>query len=161
MIYKTSFKYVVLILICITTTTINSQTKKIKKMTHEEQKVLNVIESMTKAFMNKDIDKVMDSYEPNATVVFEPESPVSDSNILREMFTNMSMVSPVFTYGGHDVIITGNIATHIAPWKMTGKAPDGTEIKHKGLSIAVLRKQNNGKWLMVLDNPYGDFLMNN
>ncbi|WP_188112251.1 DUF4440 domain-containing protein [Aquimarina sp. RZ0] len=129
-------------------------------MTEEQQNVLNAIQKMTEAFQNKDIDAVMACYEPKATVVFEPESPISDENVLKEMFTGMSMVNPIFTYSGHEVFITGNIATHIAPWKMTGKAPDETVIKQSGLSIAVLRKQEDGKWLMILDNPYGNFLTN-
>jgi len=160
MIYKTQLKLLMVILFCMTSIITNAQTIKTKKMTEEQQNVLNAIEKMTEAFQNKDIDKVMAFYEPNAVVVFEPESPVSDTNVLREMFQGMSMVNPVFTYSGHEVFITGNIATHIAPWKMTGKAPDGTEINQSGLSIAVLRKQEDGKWLMILDNPHGSFLMN-
>lgn len=161
MIYKTQSKLLMVILFCMTSSIINAQTNKIKKMTAEQQNVLNVIEKMTKAFENKDIDGVMACYEPNAIIVFEPETPISDTNVLREMFTGMSMANPKFAYSGHEVFITGNIATHIAPWKMTAKAPDGAEIKQSGLSIAVLRKQEDGKWLMILDNPHGSFLMNN
>ncbi|WP_158655180.1 YybH family protein [Flavivirga eckloniae] len=139
---------------------INSQTNKTEKMTVEQQNVLNTIEKMTTAFQNKKIDEVMACYEPNAVVVFEPELPISDTNVLKEMFTKMSMLNPIFTYSGHEVFITGNIATHITPWKMTAKAPDGTDIKESGLSIAVLRKQDDGTWLMILDNPHGQFLMN-
>ncbi|WP_394751037.1 YybH family protein [Spongiimicrobium salis] len=132
---------------------------KTSKMTTVQQQVIQAIEKMTKAFENKDIDAVMACYEPNAVVVFEPESPVSDANILRKMFTEMSNVNPKFTYSGHEVFVTGNIATHIAPWKMTAKAPDGTAIEQSGLSVAVLRKQENGEWLMTIDNPHGQFLM--
>ncbi|WP_142784127.1 YybH family protein [Changchengzhania lutea] len=161
MIHKTQSKLLTVILFCMTSITINAQTIKTKKMTQEQQNVLNAIEKMTGAFQNKDIDGVMACYEKNAVVVFEPESPISDTTVLREMFQGMSMINPVFTYSGHEVFITGNIATHIAPWKMTGKAPDGTVIKQSGLSVAVLRKQEDGKWLMILDNPHGQFLMNN
>ncbi|WP_168796660.1 YybH family protein [Cognatitamlana onchidii] len=128
-------------------------------MTVEQQNVLNTIQRMTKAFENKDIDKVISCYESNSVVVFEPELPVSNTNTLREMFTGMSQVNPVFTYSGHEVFIAGDIATHIAPWEMTAKTQDGTQIKQSGLSIAVLRKQKSGEWLLVIDNPHGQFLM--
>ncbi len=153
-------KLLMAILLGAISTIINAQTTKTEKMTVEQQDVLSTIEKMTAAFQNKNINEVMACYEPNAVVVFEPESPVSDSNVLKEMFTGMAMANPVFTYSGHEVFITGNIATHIAPWKMTAKAADGSEIKQNGLSIAVLRKQEDGKWLMLLDNPHGQFLMN-
>lgn len=160
MIHKTPSKLLVVILFYMTPFIINAQTNKTREMTEEQQDVLEAIEKMTAAFENKDIDGVMACYEPKAVVVFEPETPVSDTEVLREMFTGMSMMNPVFTYSGHEVFITGNIATHIAPWRMTAKGPDGAEIKQSGLSIAVLRKQEDGKWLMMLDNPHGQFLMN-
>ncbi|MDW7691570.1 DUF4440 domain-containing protein [Flammeovirgaceae bacterium SG7u.111] len=157
--YKTQSTLLMVILLCMTSIITNAQTNKIEKMTEEQQNVLFTIKKMTNAFQNKDIDEVMRCYESVAVVVFEPESPISDTNVLREMFTGMSMANPVFTYSGHEVFITGNIATHIAPWKMTANAPDGTEIKQSGLSVAVLRKQKDGRWLMILDNPHGQFLM--
>ena len=159
MIYKMQSKLLMFILFCMTSITINAQTNKPKKMTVEQQNVLNAIQRMTKAFENKDIDEVMSCYEPNSVIVFEPESPIFDTNTLRKLFTEMSMINPVFTYSGHEVFISGDIATHIAPWKMTAKAPDGTQIKQSGLSVAVLRKQENGEWLIVIDNPHGQFLM--
>lgn len=157
MVYKAQSKLLLVILFCMTSLIINAQSK---KMTEEQKDVLNTIKKMTKAFQNKDIDAVMASYEPKAVVVFEPESPISNENVLKEMFTQGTMINPIFTYSGHEVFISGDIATHIAPWEMTGKTPDGTEIKQSGLSIAVLRKQADGEWLMILDNPHGNFLMN-
>lgn len=159
MIHKTRLKLLLVMLFCTTSILIQAQTTKTEKMTVEQQSVLSTIEKMTTAFENKNIDEVMACYEPKAVVVFEPESPVSDTNVLREMFTGMSMANPVFTYSGHEVFLSGNIATHIAPWEMTAKAPDGTEIKQSGLSVTVLRKQENGTWLMILDNPHAQFLM--
>ncbi len=159
MIYKTQSKLLLVILFSMVSI-INAQTNKTKKMTQEQQDVLSTINKMTEAFQNKNIDEVMTCYEPEAVIVFEPDSPISDSNAIREMFEAMSMINPIFTFSGHEVFIIGNIATHITPWEMTGKAPDGTEIKQEGLSIAVLRKQENGRWLMLLDNPHGQFLMN-
>ncbi len=160
MIYKTHLKLLVVTLFCMTSIITNAQIKKPKKMTQEQKNVLSTIEKMTGNFQEKNINGVMSCYEPNAVVVFEPETPIFDTNVLKEMFTEMSMANPVFSYSGHEVFITGNIATHIAPWQMTAKAPDGTEIKQSGLSVAVLRKQKNGQWLMILDNPHGQFLMN-
>ncbi|OJJ22880.1 hypothetical protein BKI52_00585 [marine bacterium AO1-C] len=157
MIYKTKPGLFMIALFCMISIAANAQTQKMNK---EQQNVMKTIVKMTKALQNKDIDKVMSCYEPKAVIVFEPESPISDAQVLRKMFTGMSKVNPVFTYSGHEVFIAGNIATHIAPWKMTGKAPDGSEIKQGGLSVAILRKQKNGEWLMIMDNPHGQFLMN-
>jgi len=128
-------------------------------MTQDQQDVLNAIQTMTTNFQNNDITAVMTSYEDVATVLFEPASPVSETAQMKQMFAGMAAVNPVFTYSGHEVIVNGDIAMHIAPWTMTGQTPDGNEIGQSGLSIAVLRRQADGSWKMVIDNPHGSHLM--
>lgn len=130
-----------------------------KTMTQDQQDVLNAIQTMTSNFQGNDIAGVMASYETEATVVFEPGSPISDSTQLEQMFAGMAAVNPVFDYAGHEVIVNGDIAVHIAPWSMTGKTPDGQELAESGLSIAVLRHQPDGSWKMVIDNPHGGRLL--
>lgn len=117
------------------------------------------IETMTAAFQNNDIEKVMRAYEPGAAVLFEPGKPVTDEQQLRQMFSGMAAAKPVFTYSGHEVVVSGDTAIHIAPWRMTAHAPDGSEISQSGLSIAVLRRQADGSWKMVIDNPHGARLL--
>lgn len=128
-------------------------------MTPEQDKVLKAVESMTSAFHKGDIDGVMNSYENAATVMFEPGVPVTDVEVIKQMFQGAFTLNPQFEYSGHEVIVTGDIAVHFAPWKMTGKTPEGHAVEQSGLSVAVLRKQADGRWLMVIDNPHGQALM--
>lgn len=132
-----------------------------QNMTLDQKNVLAAVEHMTHSFQASDIASVMASYEEKATVVFEPEAPVSDNEQLEQMFSGMAALKPVFDYpSGHDVIVNGDIALHISPWTMTGKTPDGQEITQNGLSVAVLRRQADGAWKMVIDNPHGGQLLN-
>ncbi|MCV6591729.1 MAG: DUF4440 domain-containing protein [Silicimonas sp.] len=124
-------------------------------MTADETDALDAISTMTSAFMAGDIEAVMNVYEDHASVAFEPGQPVSDAAVLAEMFTAMSALKPQFTYSGHEVIVQGDLALHIAPWSMTGTTPDGQDVAQSGLSVAILRKQADGGWKMVIDNPHG------
>lgn len=128
-------------------------------MTSDQENVLTAIQTMTTAFQAGNIDTVMKSYEPGAVVVFEPGSPVDNAEQLAKMFTAATALKPQFTYSGHEVVIKGDTALHIAPWVMTGTAPDGQKIKQSGLSIAVLHRQPDGTWRMVIDNPHGQRLL--
>ena len=128
-------------------------------MSTDEAKVLATIERMTSAFHKGDIEGVMASYEDNATVVFVPQAPVSDASARRERFQNSFRINPKFAYSGHEVYVVDDIAIHFAPWTMQGKSPDGVTIKRSGLSVAVLRRQKDGRWLMVIDNPHGQNLL--
>ena len=92
-------------------------------------------------------------------VLGEPGAPLSGDAPLREMFSAFAAVRPVFVYGGHEMIVAGDIALHIAPWTMTGRAPDGAPVAGEGLSVAVMRRGADGAWRMVIDNPYGARLL--
>lgn len=124
-----------------------------------EKNVLAAVESMTSAYRNKDIERVMESYENGLNVVFERGQPVEDFEQVKAMFEGSFHLNPTFEYAGHEVFVSGDIAIHIAPWTMVGTLPDGEEIGDSGLSVAVLRRQENGKWLIVIDNPYGARLL--
>lgn len=128
-------------------------------MTQEQNEVLSTILAMTEFFHKKDIAGVMSSYEANAVIVFEPGKPVSDRAAVIAGFNGFFALNPKFTYSGHEVFVNGDLAMHFAPWTMTGKTPDGKEVGQAGLSVVVLRKQPDGKWLMVFDNPFGQHLL--
>ncbi|WCL55593.1 YybH family protein [Gimibacter soli] len=130
-----------------------------QNMNKDQADVQNTIEGMTSAFEKNDIDAVMATYEPGAAILFEPGQPVTDVQQARQMFDGMAAAKPTFTYSGHEVVVSGDTAIHIAPWQMTAHMPDGQEIKQAGLSIAVLRRQADGSWKMVIDNPHGSRLM--
>lgn len=142
--------------------TIQKTDKKMENNFNEEQrKVFNTIERMVTAFQSKDIAGVLATYEENAIVMFEPQKPVQGKETLRAVFTQFVAMNPQYVFSGHEIYVSGDIATHIAPWRMVGQLPDGTKIEQSGLSIAVLRKQTDGSWLMVQDNPHGQFLLEN
>jgi uncharacterized protein (TIGR02246 family) len=153
-----NFKLILTAGLLVSALTIHAQLKK-TTFTAEQNDVMKVIMDMTEPFHKKDINGVLASYEPNAVIVFEPEKPTSGIDAIKQGFQGFFTVNPKFEYSGHEVFINGNLAMHFAPWTMTGKAPDGTEILQSGLSVVVLRKQQNGKWLMVFDNPFGQHLM--
>jgi uncharacterized protein (TIGR02246 family) len=125
----------------------------------EHAKIQSTIDEMTAAFTARDIEGILATYEPDAVVVGQPGVPVGGTPALRELFAQFIAINPEFTFIAHDIVQAGDIALHFNVWKMTGTAPDGTAVEQGGLSVVVLRKQSDGRWLMVIDNPYGDFLL--
>ncbi|WP_160116000.1 YybH family protein [Candidatus Halocynthiibacter alkanivorans] len=128
-------------------------------MTADEMAVLTVVETMTEAFQAGDIAAVMESYEARSLVMFEPGVPVTDREQIMQMFTGFSQAKPEFTYSGHEVVVNGDTAVHIAPWSMVATGPEGVQISDSGLSVAILRRQSGGGWKMVIDNPHGARLL--
>lgn len=126
----------------------------------EHPRIQSTIDTMTTAFGNGDIDRIMTTYEPGAVVVGEPGVPVTGASALRAMFAGFVAVNPKFTFLDHEIIEAGDLALHLNTWRMTGTAPDGTAVEQGGLSVVVLRRQADGRWLLVIDDPYGDRLLN-
>lgn len=125
----------------------------------EQNKVLHTITKMGSDYNSRDIDAVMKAYEASAVVMFEPGYPVSGSAAVKAAFQGSLAVNPHFVFGKHEVTVAGDVALHLTPYTMTGKTPDGQNIRQSGLSVAVLRKQTDGGWLMVIDNPHGQALL--
>lgn len=124
-----------------------------------DSEVIQAVERMTDAFHRADIDAVLAAYEPDAVVTFMPGQPVTGRNALREGFEMFFGFKPKFEYGGHEVLVSGDTAIHLAPWTMAGTGPDGAAMSNSGLSVALLRRGHEGQWRLVIDNPYGARLL--
>ncbi len=124
---------------------------------NEEQK--RVFDTIKNAFESKDINGALASYEADAIVMFEPQKPTIGKEAIKAALTKYFDMNPQFISSGYEIYISGDIATSIEPWSMTGQLPDGTKIEQRGLGITVLRKQADGNWLIIQDNPHGQFML--
>lgn len=120
----------------------------------DQQAILETINSMTSAFAAGKIDGIMETYERGAVVVAEPGRPVSGEAELRGMFSDFLASGVNFTYGAHDVVVAGDTGLHLMSW--TAPGADGPIT---ALSVAVLRRQKDGSWKMIIDHPFGDSVM--
>ena len=120
----------------------------------DQTAILETISAMTSAFAEGNIDGVMATYEPSAVVVAQPGQPVAGDAALRAMFAEFIASGVTFTYGAHEVVVAGDTGLHLMSW--TAPGPDGPMT---ALSVAVLHRQPDGSWKMVIDHPFGDAVM--
>ena len=122
--------------------------------TMDQTVILETISAMTTAFATGNIDGLMATYEPSAVVVAQPGRTVAGDAALRAMFAEFIASGVDFTYGAHDVVVAGDTGLHLMSW--TAPGPDGPMT---ALSVAVLLRQSDGSWKMVIDHPFGDAVM--
>lgn len=125
----------------------------------EHTQIQSTIDTNNSAVSARDIEGILATYEPNAVLVGQPGKPVMGTPALRESFKQFLALNPKLTVTSHEIVQADDVALHSYTWKMSGKAPDGTPVEQGGLSVVVLRKQSDGRWLMVIDNPFGDHLL--
>jgi uncharacterized protein (TIGR02246 family) len=128
------------------------------KMEHAQ--IQKTIDNNNAAVAARDMEAILATYDAHATLVGQPGMPPAVGTLaLREAFKQFLAINPRITILSQDVVQSSDVALHTYTWKMSGKTPDGHPIEQGGFSIIVLRKQADGKWLMVIDNPFGDVLL--
>lgn len=120
----------------------------------DQSNIIKTVKTMTDAFAKGDIDRVMSTYESGAVVVGSPGAPVAGDAALRRMFADYVAAGVNFTYGRHEVVVSGDLGLHLMKW--TAQSPEGPR---SALSVAVLHRQPDGSWKMVIDHPFADGVM--
>lgn len=121
--------------------------------------IQSTIDTNNKAVAAGDINAILATYDSNAVMLGPTGMPATGRAALHEAFKQFLAINPQITIVNQNLVQSGDTALHSYTWNMTAKTPDGHPIEQSGLSLVVLRKQPDGKWLMVIDNPFGDALL--
>jgi uncharacterized protein (TIGR02246 family) len=103
-----------------------------------------------------DVDGLLALYEPDG--VFEPHlgTVLRGVDQIRPVLAELAALRPTITYTGEpDCVIVDNVAIVSNTWAMTAALPDATTHRDGGLSADVLRRQPDGSWLILIDQPRG------
>jgi uncharacterized protein (TIGR02246 family) len=108
------------------------------------------------AFSSGDLETLISLYEAHATLLAQPgEAPVTGTENIRAALQGLLATEPIFTMQVRQVFEADDLALSFADWTLTGTGPDGEAIEMSAQTSDVLRKQPDGTWRFVIDNPYG------
>jgi uncharacterized protein (TIGR02246 family) len=103
-----------------------------------------------------DLEAAVALYEPNASFVQDSGEVVTGLAAIREVMQGFLALKPKFTITVKAVQSgDGGLALLRAKWSMTGTGPDGKPVTMSGNSTEVVRRQSDGTWRFVIDNPHG------
>jgi ketosteroid isomerase-like protein len=113
--------------------------------------------AFAEAFNKGDVDALLALYEDEAALVPQPqaEARVGKSQ-LREALQPFLALNGRITLTIKAIIQTGDLALNVSQWSLSGTDPDGNPVQMGGTTGEVLRRQADGSWLYVIDNPWGD-----
>ena len=125
----------------------------------EHDQINATINTNNSAVFAGDMEGILATFEPNGVLMGQPGTPAMGTPALREAFEQFIAINPKITVTSHEIIQSDDIALHSSTWEMSGKTPDGHPIEQTGFSVVVLRRQSDGRWLILIDNPFGDHLV--
>ena len=106
------------------------------------------------AFNSGDADAVTALYEPGAVLMSRPGL-LSGLDAIRESYRGILAVKPEIHVETLGMLETGEgIALLHGRWTKKGIGEDGAEIRSEGRSTEVVRRQADGRWLFLIDNPF-------
>jgi len=109
-----------------------------------------------KAFNTGNLAGMMALYESDASVVSEPGGEVvSGRPALEENLQGFLSLGGQINLRLQRCIQSNGLAILYSGWTMNGHAPDGSEVNLKHQTTDVVRRQEDGTWLLVIDNPFG------
>jgi uncharacterized protein (TIGR02246 family) len=101
-----------------------------------------------------DVGAAAAEYDPEAVFVVEGEMKAGPDAV-RAVLEGFVATKPSLTLEVQSCSIAGDIAQLSATWKLSGQGPDGAPIEMSGRSMEVMRRQGDGSWKMLIDNPNG------
>jgi uncharacterized protein (TIGR02246 family) len=106
-------------------------------------------------FVAGDVDGLVALYEPDAALVAQPGEVVMGIEAIREVLSGLVAMRLTYNLVSLKVLQTGDIALSFADWTLAGTGPDGEPIEMAAQTSDVLRRQPDGGWRFIIDNPWG------
>ncbi|MET8153771.1 YybH family protein [Actinoplanes sp. NPDC049668] len=103
-----------------------------------------------------DVDGLLALYEPDAVFEPQPGTSLRGPEQIRAALDGFAAMRPRIEYiGAGGCVIVDDIALVSNTWTMAAPLPDGGSHRDGGVSADVLRRQDDGSWLILIDQPRG------
>ena len=107
-------------------------------------------------FNAADIDGLVDLYEPDATLIPAPGAQANGLDEIREALKGFLAMQGQISLDTKLVVAVDDLAYLSNTWSLEGKDADGNPVTLGATTAEVARRQDDGRWLYVIDNAWGD-----
>ena len=104
---------------------------------------------------NGDVEGALSCFDPEAIYVTGPGTQITGKENIRAALAQVCALKPDLQAQRSADFITGDISGWVDEWTLKATTPDGTKLDLRGISGDVLKRQKDGNWAYLIDNPYG------
>jgi ketosteroid isomerase-like protein len=114
-----------------------------------------VLEAIVTGINSGDLDSLMPLYESEAAFASEPGSLAHGAPGIGEALSGFISMDGELDIQVTRVLEVDDLALVIGVWSFEGTGPDGEPVQLAARNADVLRRQGDGTWRFVIDNPWG------
>ena len=114
-----------------------------------------VLKAVVDGINTGDLDALMRLYEPQAAFAAQPGKLAHGVAGVHESLAAFTGMSGTLDLQVTRVLEAGGLALVVGVWSFAGSGPDGAPVTLTGQNADVLRRQPDGSWRFVIDNPWG------
>jgi ketosteroid isomerase-like protein len=114
-----------------------------------------VLESIVVGINSGNLASLMPLYESKAAFATQPGSLARGASGVREALAGFIAMKGKLDLKVTRVLEAGDLALVIGVWSFNGTGPDGQPVRLAARNADVLRRQPDGTWRFVIDNPWG------
>ena len=119
------------------------------------QTPVQLLESIVEGINTGNLEALMALYEPEAAFAAQPGVLAHGSLGVRQSLSAFIGMKGTLDLKVTRVLEAGGLALVAGFWSFSGTGPDGAPVTLTGRNADVLRRQADGSWRFVIDNPWG------
>ena len=112
--------------------------------------------ALSEAYNTGDLEALVSLYDPKAVFVIKPGRVTESPAGLRGAMQHLVALRGRLTVNPRTFIRSDDLALVLGTFTLSGRRGDGTPFDRTSRFADVLRRQPDGRWLIAVDNPYGD-----
>jgi uncharacterized protein (TIGR02246 family) len=116
---------------------------------------VQVLESIVTGINTGNLDSLMPLYESEAAFATQRGSLAPGAPGIREALNGFIAMNGTLDLDVTRVLEVDDLALVIGVWSFDGTGPDGERVRLEAKNADVLRRQADGTWRFVIDNPWG------
>lgn len=118
------------------------------------------VKLLDEAFNRGDLETVLSFYEEGAAVIASlPLRVIQGTAGLRDFFSQSMRSGLIAKQIKTRVIEAEGVALFLSLWSLAPRNPDSTEPARTFHATSVFRRQPDGSWKLLIDNPLGSLIL--